>query len=585
MIIAPRSSNATLACEIARSSFSTLITTDSFIFRQINLALFSTQVILCILSCLLWVIVEQRSSYLAKARSAPANFVWCIGVIVMFIGTALRLSMIDDSTGVTTMECDTSALCITWSFFFLASAYFMRAFVLLSKAEYSKMVQVFSLHIDSADDQTATITHLHKLTRSQSKRSNRNKNFLVIDEEELMDNHNNLITNLPSVMSSVLRFMRLIIGVKTSNSDQDQVNITLAHIKAFGEVKVIISVGVLLSAPGAIIGTIIIVTSSPIYQTSCSGCDITVDVAGVVIGTAAFYCALAFRVLYLVKTLVKESYGVLREFLLIPFVCGGPIIIGGLLLVFDPGQVDAQRIFSWEWIILFGIFASWFVMIPLQLYFGLSDYVHKMFNGSWYLFGKAILTCAEIERQPGGTGSSPSPKRRSRKSTIMVVPRNTKQRMVPKMTSTLSINPPQLKINFEEFLTSRFCGESQRFLDDCASYNLFCGEKADNWKLSKSKLIYNTYLAGDAPLQINVSDFVRTNCEANIKAKKYIGVFDEAMREVEDLMQFDVWYDFVMDGGLKTFKIPVEDVVSNNNNNMGNSNNVSLSVVPTSDGV
>lgn len=104
----------------------------------------------------------------------------------------------------------------------------------------------------------------------------------------------------------------------------------------------------------------------------------------------------------------------------------------------------------------------------------------------------------------------------------------------------------ELKREFREFATKQFCIELVLFLDDCRAYKQMFYDKSESWRLSKARLLVKMYIASGADMEINISDELKRRIlsQYELSTTANLELFDNAMQQVETMIQYGVWVHF-----------------------------------------
>jgi hypothetical protein len=254
----------------------------------------------------------------------------------------------------------------------------------------------------------------------------------------------------------------------------------------------------------AVLSCVIIIGLSPPYQT-CWGCDVYLELF---VGVCAQLVVYIFCVLQLGRQVYtaarKDETGVVFELVFIAGGIGSTSIVVHILMLVDPNGIQYRQEFNWSWLFFFNCLAYYWVGSIHQFYM------------QW--------------RQD-----------RSR-STIQVAT----------MEQLLSDNP-EMKKEFIEYAARCYVSESLNFLEDISMFKSLYYEKADSWRLAKFKSLVDTYILFGARMEVNIPFVVRSHIEqAYIRAKQNQAVsadtfvvFDDAVREVHQMIHQGAWTDFL----------------------------------------
>jgi hypothetical protein len=116
---------------------------------------------------------------------------------------------------------------------------------------------------------------------------------------------------------------------------------------------------------------------------------------------------------------------------------------------------------------------------------------------------------------------------------------------------------PSLRNAFREFAKDRYVSESLRFLEDLIEYRTYFWEKTMSWRTSKITHIFTTYIQVGCANEINVSSSCRQiitskyqtiiqTKTANLDCKVLFEIFEEAEKQIGEMVANGPWYQFLM---------------------------------------
>jgi hypothetical protein len=281
--------------------------------------------------------------------------------------------------------------------------------------------------------------------------------------------------------------------------------------------KFLIFVACMIMGP-AIIGIAILLSLYPSLA-HCYGCEpyreilitlLCVNMPNIVlIGRLAF---VGYR-----QSGGRDAQGVIHEFaLFLIFVC--PLLTAAMLLeIIDPGNVDYNYQYAWEWLIMFSGFVLWCIVIFLQVVIAFRRLIQNRRVESLGI------------RDPGAAASE--------KNMLSVI---------------LNENDKHAK-DFENYAARNLVIELLHFLQDVDAFKRFFAEKGDSWRLQKAKLLVSTYIRQGSAAELNVSDVTRKNIYDTVRLVEnskgstsiLFSAFDEAYRDAARMLNHGVWIRYI----------------------------------------
>ena len=274
-------------------------------------------------------------------------------------------------------------------------------------------------------------------------------------------------------------------------------------------------ISILFSSYGWIICIFLIVLVPP-YHSNCNQCDFFNEISiGIFIG---LFVSLFFliRIAYLTLLIVGgwDKKGVLFEMMWMFITSGMTMFVGWILVMTDPGKLSFNKIVYWPWIQVSDNFIAWFFSCFLQL---CLQYREDRLRRTKY------NESVRIDSRSVGLNS---------------------------LRDTLMSNNP-IKHEFEEYAQQHFVLDSILFLYDVSLYKRYYYEKSDNWKISTCNRIIDRYVRSNSEYEINISYHLRhailqLKPTENSKPDNLIKIFDDAYRDIEQMVQQGPWRDFIL---------------------------------------
>jgi hypothetical protein len=266
----------------------------------------------------------------------------------------------------------------------------------------------------------------------------------------------------------------------------------------------------------ALVPFCIILIAVPQYR-GCVGCAIFIDVVLGFIPVLGFYVSLAMRMVYVAwKLKFPDTGGLFSESKAVTFGIAPIGSLFWLVILIDPGQVEFNRVFMFEWIMAFNQMVYWAITIGWQMVM-----VHNIRRTSKVAQFESVWA-------------------------------------IDSVTSFLAIlnNRPEVRQEFQHFATSHYCIENLYFIDDVSSYKTFFREKAENWHRQKARVLYDTYIKAGGALEINISGNTKATLHGKIvpllssdtqSTKPLLEIFDQAIDEIFLDVLRGVWKEFEYD--------------------------------------
>ncbi len=259
-----------------------------------------------------------------------------------------------------------------------------------------------------------------------------------------------------------------------------------------------------------------VVIRAPQYR-ACVNCDVFLELAVSQLILLCCYCVILFRGAYLAyKVCGFDSKGVVLEVLLVTSIPGGMTLIGWILFIVDPNDLNFNNQFNWAFFFGIGGYLMWIIGFVAQI-------------------AIEFRICC---------GRSPKNKKRvERKSTVL-----------PDMKAVVfknSTTDNDLKKDFTEFARKRYCVEIVNFINDTDMYKGIFHEKRDAWRLNKFRYLAKTYAISGSPQEINVPSAIRVkitqvynNASTEMDTLPLFNIFDDAIQEIEKMARDGIWAEF-----------------------------------------
>jgi hypothetical protein len=487
-----------------------------------------------ILGILAWIPLRHEP-YLGTARSFSLQILLSLGGLLILLSLSVRWIPSFH------MTCTGTAVALILGYSFSGTAYFVRAFVLLAQATYAKVAQDIKLDVQDFDE-VASIKSGESTTTALSKTA-QSVSLLTVCLRLVMGQDLFQLQQFssPKLSTSSPDYRKNIQSNGTNNETNNNKS-SIYHETATGTTsslaarlnvlsqlhlvvtpQMIIMNALLCGLPG-IIGIIILVSVDSLYTSSCTCPSILLDGAIIALAFVMIYSWLSMRILWLCRN-VQESYGVLKELLFSAGGCGIVMIIGWALIIADPQDLSLTMGVPWEWFVLVGGFYFHFVWVWVSIFF------------AW----RQKVLDDELKRRGSRLDSSAT--------------------LPDQMNDFLVQNPDEdVQKAFENYAARRFSVEGYRFIMDVTSFRRVVEHKSNvkptiNWIKSKIKLLFNTYLVRESPMELNISDKLLN--EMTLKLQKCettntwpVDFFDPVYHEMWHFILYNLWYGFVTSGEL-----------------------------------
>ena len=240
----------------------------------------------------------------------------------------------------------------------------------------------------------------------------------------------------------------------------------------------------------------------PPFQ-GCYDCDIFAELPIAYSVCLTIYMLLAFRVG--VEAYLAAGWDEMGNVFEIAFTAGiiAPTALAiWLLMVFDPGNATYERRFNWSMLFSITTVLFWWSSFGRHLYW------------QW--------------RQSGN------------RSSLEILD-----------MATAFQADPESKKDFYQFATKHYIMESLQFLEDIETYKRFFFEKAESWRETKFKALVETYILSGSKMEVNLSFAMRTKIlhlyeNLSGKSRECFEIFDQAVKEVEQLIHDGAWTEYLM---------------------------------------
>jgi hypothetical protein len=298
-------------------------------------------------------------------------------------------------------------------------------------------------------------------------------------------------------VTSYSRHLGLVLRVMTGWVRVNQLHITEMVIVKNSYPLII----VLMSLP-AFIACILVVVLTPAYR-SCSGCDIFVELPISASICMVSYVSIAMVMVYQAYSVVGfDDQGVVFELVSVGGVLAPMAFVIWILLVVDPGGLQYQNQFNWSLL---------FVVT----------------TGLWHCVGYYYQFYLQWQQD-----------------------RSSEHLSIPTMEN-LFVSEPATKAEFYGFAARHFVTESLNFLEDVKMFKALFFDKAESWRFSKFKNLVEIYIVSGARMEVNISYAMKSQilqlydqAKSGKANKDLFNVFDEASKEVEQMVHNGAWTDF-----------------------------------------
>jgi len=198
---------------------------------------------------------------------------------------------------------------------------------------------------------------------------------------------------------------------------------------------------VILYLPTCLCILVVFTTVDPYKVTWCTGCDIFTETY---ICTLLMYALIFFARLRIASLLRGEPDpdGVLVELKYSSIALLPLLVTSVVLFAIDPGNLDFNFIFAWEWIFALGLFFVFLIAVPYQIFLALSE------------------RRARVARRNSRTDVSPFD----------------------------ALKDPLVFTRFEAYAEENFCSESVRFIADAWGWKSQFEKRSSEWLLLKGKV-------------------------------------------------------------------------------------------------
>ena len=478
-----------------------------------------------VLATLPLMLLVRRAPRVRTGRSPALAFVMSLGVLL--ITASVSRGVLPSRSSFT---CAAPAVLLVLGYLLMSIAFFLRALHLLARATFASQAAAMDLGFANHRDESESVV---------SKATTTSESSLGMDAFGLIVRMLLGISLRHSASSTSNRHLHASTAAANATRWNLELLSTLSNIVSARTFAV---VAVVWSVPG-LVGLAVLLGVSPVYHDpSCQGCPLLLDGAIVGLVVALVNCCAAARVLWLCRD-VDESLGIFFELVVSAATCGLLMLAGWVAWIASPTN-DV----SGSWIVIAGGFAMWFFWVPYQVVAVLVERVRARYGGvrgrrrAWWM--RLVLPATNSDNVARTDGKNVE-------STTDVTS-GAAPNELPDMRSALR-NDPAVLSAFEAFAAKRFVVELLHFFIDVDAFRLMFHEKAPSWRKAKSKLIYTSYIAHGAPLEINISNSMWQRitdayraCE--VKDAWRMELFDEAFDEATALLKLDVWPEFCARG-------------------------------------
>ena len=244
------------------------------------------------------------------------------------------------------------------------------------------------------------------------------------------------------------------------------------------------------------------------YHSECIGCEWYIEFLATYTAVLIPFFIMAGRLIFKLRN-ETDQYGVRRE-LALSLITGGVITwIGIILIAVDPGAIEHQKKFSYEWLIWLGFLVPAFIWGPYQ----------SLFKANF------------LDRHTAGIASDMSAKADENVLTRSVMMRN------------LSND------KFLDLAQAEFVMENISFLTDVEVWRRSYPTKDADWRRRRGRMLIEKYIREGSLLEINIGGAERKAILAAKESEEEgfeMDIFEVAENEVVDMVMNGVWLHFVI---------------------------------------
>jgi len=115
---------------------------------------------------------------------------------------------------------------------------------------------------------------------------------------------------------------------------------------------------------------------------------------------------------------------------------------------------------------------------------------------------------------------------------------------------------PMVQVKFERFAEENYVTESYLFVVDVIAFKEEFEKESFSWRATKANSIVNIYIEEGSLLQVNISDRCRNQTleryKKSVAGRELLSedLFDAALKEIAEMLNFGAWGQFVQEGGM-----------------------------------
>ena len=491
---APRSSTSANATATATDVCAVVALTrqarpsPSLAFVQGNAALVGVGFFIIAAGTALFYAYRDRPQIKARLVPLPLTVAFSVGAALAFVGGPLRYAL----NG--TMPCVITPIAYLSCLFLVIHFFVLRAYVALQRSRRAKLAAGIQTGVDDAPSSHEGASHAGSAAEH--------------DKHPRLD----------------FRFVvRAALMLSNDDDDDDSANATgaakdanaLARRRLYAtngllKGRTILAMLGLYAVPFAVILIILLLVVEP-YRANCSDCEVFAEllIANTVI--AGIYTLTGARAAYLLSQ-HDDGFGVNRELVVIYVLAVLSYLSTWVLYAVDPNQTNWSFVFDFEIFSSVGVLLGWFVSVGMPVVAVVRNDIHALV--------RVQADTATSDRQLWD------------------------QRAQIQLMREAQNDPEWLA-----FAQSQLVTDAVRFLQDCSTFESYFFDKSPSWRVSKARIIADTYIREGAVLQINVSWKIREGVVAAVtKAvatnEIAVDVFAPAAEDVAMYMVNGPWQAF-----------------------------------------
>ena len=538
----PNNPNATSPCAVIQAEMYSRPKPSSG-FLAGNLAGFIFVVVVVVTGTLAWIALRDLPRL--AARSTFSAFYIAVGVLLFAAaGPPLRHSVaLVDANGYPNAPCIFIGAAYLVATSCMAFSFLMRTYVALAMVKHAKLVANFRMAMIDDESETTSATsggNASQVSGAASSFINYAKRIMaaVMNPDPLP--HTGAATATGAATGTALRVTERML--RDSRESTQTRSILLVSFVAF--VPMYLTLGLLLGV-------------TPAMHENCGSCELLWEVPIAIFAVTNLYGAFVFRLYLALRHDPDDTFGIRVEFertiaaLMLPFVCGYT------LTAVDPNGIQFRFEFSWEWFLIMAGMVVWTLWVPVQIYLALRE--------------RKAAEEANLAGTAGGSSDDPATSsstllwalRRFARAAVHNVKRRSKSRgqvgaadadaaavaatAAPRLATREALLDYLDDPEWNAYADKMFVGENLRFLQAVQQWKLYSTEKGFTWTRTKAKQICNTFVALNAPMEINISSSVRRALLAGVARHDIVPfeLFDPAIDEIIHLLQTGPFLTFM----------------------------------------